>query len=44
MTLTPTTAPLTMSTLEIAALTNKEHKNVLADVRKMLEDLEKDIG
>lgn len=30
---------LTMSSREIAELTGKEHKNVLADVRKMLEDL-----
>lgn len=40
MTLTPTTTPLTMSTLEIAELTEKEHKNVLADVRKMFDELE----
>ncbi len=40
MTLTPTTNPLTMSTLEIAELTEKEHKNVLADVRKMFDELE----
>lgn len=32
-------AALTMSSREIAELTGKEHKNVLADVRKMLEDL-----
>jgi len=31
---------LTMSSVEIAELTGKEHKNVLADVRKMLEELE----
>ena len=28
-----------MSSLEIAELTGKEHKNVMADIRKMLEDL-----
>lgn len=33
-------APLTMSSREIAELTGKEHKNVLADIRKMLSDLE----
>ena len=33
-------APLTMSSLEIAKLTGKEHHNVLADIRKMLEELE----
>lgn len=31
---------LTMSSLEIAELTGKQHKNVLADIRKMLDDLE----
>lgn len=30
---------LTMSSREIAELTGKDHKNVLADARKMLEDL-----
>ena len=33
---------LTMSSLEIAELTGKQHKNVLADIRKMLDDLEID--
>ena len=33
---------LTMSSLEIAELTGKQHKNVLADIRKMLSDLEID--
>ena len=33
-------APLTMSSLEISKLTGKEHKNVLADIRAMLEGLE----
>lgn len=31
--------PLTMSSREIAELTGKEHKNVLADIRKMLDEL-----
>lgn len=31
---------LTMSSVEIADLTGKEHKNVLADTRKMLSDLD----
>ena len=31
---------LTMSSLEIAELTGKDHKNVLADIRKMLNELE----
>ena len=31
---------MTMSSLEIAKLTGKEHKNVLADVRNMLKELE----
>ena len=34
------TSTMTMSSLEIAKLTGKEHKNVLADVRAMLEGLE----
>ena len=33
---------LTMNSREIAALTGKDHKNVLADIRKMLEELEED--
>ena len=33
-------APLTMSSLEISKLTGKEHKNVLRDIRTMLEELE----
>ena len=36
------TGPLTMTSVEIAELCEKEHKNVLADIRKMLEELEKD--
>lgn len=35
----PGSQPLTMSSLEIAERTGKEHKNVLADIRKMLTDL-----
>ena len=34
------TSVMTMSSLEIAELTGKEHYNVLADIRKMLEELE----
>lgn len=33
--------PLTMSSLEIAELTGKDHKNVLADIRNMLNELGK---
>lgn len=36
----PAHMPLTMSTLEIAGLTGKAHKHVLADTRKMLASLE----
>lgn len=32
--------PLTMSSLEIAAMCNKEHRNVMADIKTMLEQLE----
>jgi anti-repressor protein len=31
---------LTMTSLEIAKLTEKEHRNVLADIRRILEDAE----
>jgi Rha family phage regulatory protein len=34
----------TMSSLEISELTGKEHKNVLADIRKMLIELHGDGG
>ena len=35
----PAVQALSMSSREIAELTGKDHKNVLADVRKMLDDL-----
>lgn len=31
--------PVTMTSLEIAVLTGKQHKNVVRDVRKMLAEL-----
>ncbi len=34
--------PLTMSSREIAEYTNKEHKNVTVDIRKMLDELDLD--
>lgn len=37
-------APLTMSTREIAALTGKEHRNVLRDARAMLAELHGPMG
>ena len=33
-------AVVSMTSLEIAELTGKEHKNVLADIRNMLEELQ----
>ena len=33
---------VTMSSLEIAQLTGKDHKHVLRDIRKMLDELEID--
>ena len=35
-----TSSEMTMSSLEIAKLTGKEHRNVLADIRNMLNELE----
>ena len=40
---TPTeAAPLTMSSLDIAELTGKDHKNVIRDIRPMLDELGRD--
>jgi len=39
---TSTTAEPTMSSREIAELTGKNHKNVMADVRRMLSELDID--
>lgn len=36
------TPKITMTSREIAELTNKEHKNVVRDIRKMLDELELD--
>ena len=36
------TETLSMTSLEIAELTGKEHYNVLADIRSILADLESD--
>lgn len=44
MDLTTTAEPLTMSSLEIAELTGKQHKNVMADIRKMLAELHGEAG
>jgi len=42
ITLNPVNAnqPLTMSSLEIAVMCNKEHRNVMADIKTMFEQLE----
>lgn len=37
MTTIPTSAAATMSSLEIAELTGKEHRNVMRDIRNMLD-------
>lgn len=39
MQLVTTNTPLTMSSLKIAELTGKEHRNVIRDIRKMLTDI-----
>lgn len=38
--LTLNTAAVTMSSLEIAGLTDKEHRNVVADIKRILDDAE----
>ena len=37
-----TNKPIAMSSLEIAELTGKDHKNVLNDIRRILEEVEID--
>lgn len=37
---TTNTQPLTMSSIEIAEVTGKQHRNVLSDIRKMLDELD----
>ena len=35
----PANTPVTMSSLEISELTGKEHKNVIRDIRPMIQEL-----
>lgn len=42
MNIVPSSQSLTMTSREIAELTGKDHKNVIRDIRSMLDELEKD--